>query len=50
MKNKILILFSLLMCTYAMSQITLNACHSLLEDQDYLFNNIDTDVTGRNIF
>lgn len=33
-----------------MSQITLNACHPLLEDQDYIFNNIDTDATGRNIF
>lgn len=33
-----------------MSQITLNACHPLLEDQDYIFNNIDTDITGRNIF
>ncbi len=38
------------MSTYAMSQITLNACHPLLEDQDYIFNNIDTDATGRNIF
>ena len=43
-------LFSLIMSTYAMSQITFNACHPLLEDQDYIFNNIDTDATGRNIF
>jgi len=49
-KYKILVLFSLLVSMYATSQITLNACHSLLEDQDYVFNNIDTDATGRNIF
>ena len=33
-----------------MTQITLNACHPLMEDQDYIFNKISTDATGRNVF
>jgi len=34
----------------AYSQITFNACNALLENQDYTFNQISTDVTGRNVF
>lgn len=50
MKYKFLILFSLLASFYGMTQITLNACHPLMEDQDYIFNKISTDATGRNVF
>ena len=50
MKYKFLILCSLLASFYGRTQITLNACHPLMEDQDYLFNKINTDATGRNIF
>lgn len=32
------------------AQITFNACHPFLEDQDYTVNNIGVDGTGRNIF
>ncbi len=38
-------------CSSMMSaQITFNACHPLLEDQDYTINNVGTDATGRSIF
>ncbi|GAA4894771.1 hypothetical protein GCM10023311_19320 [Flaviramulus aquimarinus] len=33
-----------------MAIITFNACHPLLENQDYTFNQISTDATGRNVF
>ena len=32
------------------AQITFNGCHLLFEDQNYVFNQISTDVTGRNVF
>jgi len=50
MKNKILVFLAIIVSTSSMTQITLNACHPLLEDQDYVFNKINTDATGRNIF
>ncbi|MBN2236651.1 MAG: hypothetical protein JW729_03775, partial [Bacteroidales bacterium] len=30
--------------------ITFNGCHDLFNDQDYIFNNVGTDATGRSIF
>lgn len=32
------------------SQISFNACHPLFEDQEYVFNFVETDVTGRNVY
>ena len=40
----------LLIGVLGQSQITLNTCHPLLENQDYIFNEKSTDITGRNIF
>lgn len=33
-----------------MSQITFNSCHSLIETEDYTFNQKALDVRGRNTF
>ncbi|AXT18900.1 T9SS C-terminal target domain-containing protein [Flavobacteriaceae bacterium AU392] len=48
--NQILILFFILIYSSINAQITFNACNSLLENQDYTFNQISTDATGRNVF
>jgi hypothetical protein len=49
--NHILKVLFVLMGTCAYSQtIVLNACHPLIEDQDYTFNKKTVDLTGRNIF
>ncbi len=47
---QLLVLMFLLLSTTLFSQITFNACHSLLENQNYTFNQIGSDSTGRNIF
>ena len=49
--NYILKVLMVLMSTCAYSQtIVFNACHSLIENQDYTFNQKTVDLTGRNIF
>ncbi len=48
--TQLLTLVFLLLSTTVFSQITFNACHLLLENQNYTFNQIGTDSTGRNIF
>jgi len=45
---KIVFLLGFVMSSYG--QITFNGCHPLFEDQDYIFNQVSTDATGRNIF
>ena len=49
MKNAVLTIM-LSCCVGMYAQITFNACHPLLEDQNYTVNNVGTDSTGRNIF
>jgi|SRR5690554_488665 len=49
--NHILTLSFVLIWVSSFSQsITLNACHALIENQDYIFNQIFLDATGRNTF
>jgi hypothetical protein len=48
--NQCIALVFLLGSTVMFSQVTLNACHPLLEDQDFLCNQIATDATGRSVF
>ena len=48
--NQCIALVFLLGSTVMFSQITFNACHPLLEDQDFVCNQITTDATGRNVF
>ncbi len=48
--TQLLALVFLLLSTTVFSQITFNACHLLLENQNYTFNQIGTDSTGRSIF
>lgn len=48
--TQLLVLVFLLLSTTVFSQITFNACYSLLENQNFTFNQIGTDSTGRNIF
>jgi hypothetical protein len=50
MKNFIVILFAFGFVNIGMSQITLNSCNALLENQDYTFNFKETDVTDRNVY
>lgn len=42
--------FSLFVITSVNAQITFNACNTLIENQDYTFNFLNTDGTGRNMF
>ena len=48
--NQCIALVFLLASTVMFSQVTLNACHPLLEDQDFVCNQVATDATGRNVF
>ncbi|MEP3969878.1 MAG: hypothetical protein ABJM08_12760, partial [Nonlabens sp.] len=36
--------------SFTYGQITLNGCDVLFGDQDFIFNNVGTDATGRNIY
>jgi len=49
MKNINVFLF-LLFAQLSFAQITFNGCHVLFEDQDYIFEIVGTDMTGRNIY
>lgn len=50
MKTCIKIVF-LLGCTISgFAQITFNGCHILFDNQNFIFTEVGTDVTGRNIF
>jgi hypothetical protein len=48
--NQCIALVFLLASTVMFSQVTLNACHPLLENQDFVSNQVATDATGRNVF
>ncbi|WOD42075.1 T9SS type A sorting domain-containing protein [Hwangdonia lutea] len=50
MKNYISILFMVGFSTICFAQITFNGCHPLFDDQDFIFTEISTDATGRNVF
>jgi len=50
MNKKYIVLPFLLLSYLGFSQITFNGCHPLFEDQDYTFNNVGTNETGRHIF
>ena len=43
-------LFAVRLPAVSMSQITCNSCHSLIETEDYIFNQKALDITGRNTF
>jgi len=43
-------LFAVRFPAVSISQITFNSCHSLIETEDYTFNQKELDLTGRNIF
>ena len=47
--NHILILFFISINTFS-QRIVLNACHPLIENKNYTFNQKTLDVTGRNIY
>ena len=44
------ILFCLLFVQFAFSQITFNGCPTIFNNQNFTFNNVGTDATGRNIY
>ncbi len=49
--TNILTMVFIMVCTSVLSQtIVLNACHPLIETEDYTFNQKVLDVTGRNTF
>ena len=48
--NKYVWIGLLLFGSSAYAQITFNACHPILENQEYTFNFKSIDVTGRNVF
>ena len=45
---KIVFLFGFTISSFG--QITFNSCHSLFDNQDFILNQISTDLTGRHIF
>lgn len=50
MKRNVQIILLMMWSSYGFGQITFNGCHSLFEDQDYIFSFIETDATGRNVY
>lgn len=51
MKNNYITIIALLTFTFNLNaQITFNGCHGLFADQNYIFSNVGTDATGRNIY
>ncbi|AUS04874.1 T9SS type A sorting domain-containing protein [Pseudotamlana carrageenivorans] len=50
MKTYIQIVFIVGFVFPSFAQITFNGCHTLFEDQDYIFDFISADATGRNVY
>ncbi len=50
MKNYITWLLIVGVSSFGLAQITFNGCHQLFDNQYFIFTEISTDATGRNVF